>query len=160
MTALIAGVGNVFFGDDAFGVEVARRLAEAPPPDTRVTDFGIRTRHLAYELLEPCELCVVADCMPRGGAPGTLYVLEPDLANLPSAPGAHGAHNLDLVSVFAAVRALGGRLPPMVLVGCEPGSVDPRIGLSPHVVRAIPEALVLIRELVTSRRSAHAREVP
>lgn len=145
---LVAGVGNVFFGDDAFGVEVARGLAAAPPADAKVSDFGIRARHLAFELLEPFELCVVADCMPRGGAPGTLYVVEPDPA------GAHGsladAHAMNLETVFAAVRELGGRLPYTIIVGCEPATIDPGMGLSPAVAGAVPAAIQLIRDLITS----------
>src|SRR6185369_14690375 len=75
---LVAGIGNVFFGDDGFGVEVARQLGEPLPRGTRVADFGIRALHLAYELLDPPDLLVVADCMARGGPPGTLYVVEPE----------------------------------------------------------------------------------
>jgi len=74
---LVAGIGNVFFGDDAFGVAVARALT--PPPGVTVTDFGIRALHFAFELTTPFDLCIIADCMPRGGEPGTLYVLEPEL---------------------------------------------------------------------------------
>jgi hydrogenase maturation protease len=144
---LIAGVGNVFFGDDAFGVEVARALALAPPLDAKVGDFGIRARHLAYELLAPFELCVVADCMPRGGAPGTLYVVEPDA----EAPGSVAdAHAMSLESVFAAVRELGGVVPRTLIVGCEPEVVDARMGLSASVARAVPAAVALIRDLITS----------
>lgn len=142
---LVAGVGNVFFGDDGFGVEVARRCG--PLPDARVTDFGIRSIHLAFELLEPFELCIVADCMPRGGTPGTLYVVEPELDD---AGGLADAHGMDLRVVSCAVRELGGILPRMVIVGCEPASVEPRLGLSASVAAAIPGAVELIRELVES----------
>ena len=144
---LVAGVGNVFFGDDAFGVEVARRLALAPPPHTKVEDFGIRARHLAYELLAPFELCVVVDCMPRGGPPGTLYVLEPDLDD--AAGSVADAHAMNVTTVFAAVRELGGRLPRTLIVGCEPHELDAGMGLSPAVANAVPAAVDLIVGLIT-----------
>jgi len=146
---LVAGVGNVFFGDDAFGVEVARHLAHAPPPATRVADFGIRARDLAYELLAPLELCVVVDCMPRGGAPGTLYVVEPEQPDA-SAGAVANAHALSLPAVFAAVHELGGRAPRTLVVGCEPERVDAGMGLSARVARAVPAAADLVRELITN----------
>ena len=150
--ALIAGVGNIFFGDDAFGVEVACQLALAPPADTKVADFGIRARHLAYELLAPLSLCVVADCMPRGGAPGTLYVLEPDVTDVTGSVA--DAHAMNLPTVFAAVRELGGRLPRTLIVGCEPEAVEPGMGLSASVASAVPLAVQLIRDLLNHPHEA------
>jgi len=143
---LVAGVGNVFFGDDAFGVEVARRLALAPPPDARVADFGIRARHLAFELLAPFELCVVADCMPRGGAPGTLYLVEPELDDADGSVA--DAHGMNLPVVFSAVRQLGGVLPRTLIVGCEPATIEPGMELSPAVASAVPAAVELILGLI------------
>lgn len=146
--ALVAGVGNVFFGDDAFGVEVARRFG-GPLEGTRVLDIGIRAIHLAYELLDPLDLFVVADCMSRGGIPGTLYVVEP--AEDPSdEPLGHG---LNVPSVLAAVRRLGGTLPPTLVVGCEPATIEPGLGLSDAVTRAVPGAIELIRDLITRQES-------
>jgi hydrogenase maturation protease len=150
--ALIAGIGNLFFGDDGFGPEVARRLVAEPPADAQVGDFGIAAIHLAYELLAPFELCIVADCTPRGGAPGTLYVIEAELA-APDAPIAAEAHGMSLPVVFQAVRGLGGRPPRTLVVGCEPEAIEPGIGLSASVARAVPAAVDLIRELI-------AQEVP
>jgi hydrogenase maturation protease len=149
MNVLVAGVGNVFLGDDGFGGEVARRLArEALPAGVEVADFGIRGIHLAYRLLEPVSLLVVADLARRGGPPGTLYVIEPDLGALP--PGGADAHGFDLPSVFAAVKDLGGRLPPVRIVGCEPASVDEGMGLSPPVEAAVGPAVALVREIAAS----------
>ncbi len=149
--ALIAGVGNVFFGDDGFGVEVARRLSAVPPAGASVADFGIRAIHLAFELLNPVPLCIVADCMTRGGAPGTIYVIEPDL-DAPQASVAD-AHGMNLGVVFSAVRELGGTLPPLLVVGCEPEAVEPGIGLSPTVAAAVPTAIDVIRKLLTTHES-------
>jgi hydrogenase maturation protease len=146
---LVAGVGNLFFGDDGFGVEVASVLREPLPPGTRVADFGIRALHLAYELLDPVDLLVIVDCMARQGPPGTLYLVEPepDLETVVA-----DGHGMYLPAVFAAVRQLGGTLPPTVVVGCEPESLEPCMGLSETVTRAIPRAVALIRDLISSRQ--------
>lgn len=141
---LVAGIGNVFFGDDGFGVEVARRLADAPPEGARVADYGIRSLHLAYELLESVDRLIVADCMSRGGEPGTLYVVEPRDLPVSVADG----HDMNIGFVCSMVKQLGGVMPPMLLVGCEPACLDSGIGLSTRVTHAIPAAVNLIRELV------------
>jgi hydrogenase maturation protease len=151
---LIAGVGNIFLGDDAFGVEVAQRLARRPlPEDVRVVDFGIRGLDLAYTLLEPYEAVVLVDATPRGGAPGTLYVLEPEVG----APDESGgtlveAHALDPVKVLRLAAALGGPAQRLLLVGCEPepaaDAEDMSMGLSAPVQAAVDEAVTLIESLV------------
>src|SRR5512140_859755 len=145
--ALIAGVGNLFFG-----VEVARQLAGSPPTNATVTDFGIRALHFAYELLNPVSLCIVADCMPRGGDPGTLYVLEPELDGATATSIADG-HGMSLPVVFSAVRELGGVVPRVLVVGCEPEMTELGVGLSPSVRRAVPAAVELIRELVITHNN-------
>jgi hydrogenase maturation protease len=144
--ALVAGVGNVFFGDDGFGVEVARRLARCDlPAGVAVADYGIRGLHLAFELLVPTPLLVLVDALPRGGAPGSLYVLEPDLDALP--PAGANAHTMDLPTVLAAVRAMGGQLGRVLVVGCEPLCRE-GMGLSEPVKRAVDAAAALVVELV------------
>src|SRR5215472_11988405 len=76
---LVAGVGNIFLGDDGFGVEVARRLARLDLPDwVAVGDYGISGMHLAYDLADGVETAILVDAMPRGGEPGTVYVVEPE----------------------------------------------------------------------------------
>jgi hydrogenase maturation protease len=143
---LVAGVGNVFFGDDGFGPAVAQRLRDRElPAGVDVREFGIRGIHLAYELLDGPELLIVADAVSRGGSPGTLYVLEPDIDG---APGQANAHEMDLESVFAAVRAMGGVLPRARIVGCEVESTDAGMSLSPRVERAVEGAVQLILELL------------
>jgi hydrogenase maturation protease len=155
---LVAGIGNVFFGDDGFGVEVVRRLSAGPAlPGVEVADYGIRGLHLAYRLLDAPRLLVVVDVVLRGGAPGTLYVLDPELEGELDL-GIPDAHRVDLPAVLAAVRALGGAPPPVRVVGCEPGSIVEEMGLSPAVARAVPEAVGMVRELVARARSPAAGE--
>src|ERR1043165_3246641 len=80
---LVGGIGNIFFGDDAFGVEVVRRLAEGGlPPDVCLRDFGIRGIDLTYALMEGYDHAFLIDAAPRGGVPGTLYVIEPALEEI------------------------------------------------------------------------------
>src|SRR5262249_15201119 len=110
---LVAGVGNIFLGDDAFGVEVARRLARRPlPPEVRVVDFGIRGLDLTYALLDGYETVVLVDAAPRGGPPGTLYVLEPEPGEPPAGEAGplFEMHSLDPVKVLRLAAALGGRV--------------------------------------------------
>lgn len=143
---LVAGIGNIFLGDDGFGVEAARRLAnESLPAGVEVVDFGIRGVHLAFRLLEPINLLIILDAVGRGEAPGTLYLIEPAFDG--PAPVAD-AHGMDLASVFTSVRSMGGQLPPIRIVGCEPLSVGEGIGLSPQVESGIEPALVLVRKLL------------
>jgi hydrogenase maturation protease len=148
---LIAGVGNIFFGDDGFGSEVARALSVDAPAGVKVEDFGIRGLHLAYELLAGYDRAIVIDAVPRGGAPGTLYLIEPDVSGTRGTPDAHG---MDLASVFALAATLGGELPPVTLVGCEPAEAEETIGLSEPVRGAIAPALELVRRLVADALAA------
>jgi hydrogenase maturation protease len=151
---LLAGVGNIFLGDDGFGVAVAQRLQhEALPTEVRVRDFGIRGFDLALSLLEGYETAVLIDATRRGGPPGSLYVIELDGAPVGSTDPAN-LHTMCLDEVFRLVRAWGGRLPRLFLVGCEPAVVVPRdasgveLALSPAVEQALDEAVLLARSLI------------
>lgn len=144
MKTLVAGVGNIFFSDDGFGPAVIRALA-GTLQDVRVEDYGIRGLHLAYELLSGYDQAILIDALPRGGAPGSLYVIEPDPAK---AGGPADAHRMDLSSVFAFMRTLGGAAPPLVLVGCEPASIEEGMELSPPVSEAVEPAAALVRRIV------------
>lgn len=147
MRVLVAGVGNVFFNDDGFGVEVVRRLAHRDlPADTVVTDYGIRGVHLAFDLLATPDLLVVVDTVARGRAPGTLYVIDPDLENAPAA--SPDAHAMDPRAVFAALRELGGAMPRTRIVGCEPADVGEGMTLSDPVRHAIEPAIGMIQQLI------------
>ena len=146
---LVACLGNVFFRDDGFGVEVARRLLAGPlPPGALVVDYGIRGLHLAFALLEPHALVIVIDAVTRGGVPGTLYVIEPDAADDGSDPAHTEAHGMSLPVVLATVAAMGAAPPHMLLVGCEPASVDEGMGLSKQVERAVDGATAIVHELL------------
>lgn len=152
---LVACVGNIFLGDDGFGVEVARRLAVRELPEgVRVADFGIRGVHLAYELAEKSYPTVIlVDATPRGGEPGTVYLIEPDLDRLgePVASAAD-AHGMDPQTVFALLKTLGGKPGRVLIVGCEPAATEDEMGLSEPVSAAVEEAVKLILEQVTKTK--------
>ncbi|HWF39877.1 MAG TPA: hydrogenase maturation protease [Candidatus Acidoferrales bacterium] len=151
---LVAGIGNIFLGDDAFGVEVIRRLANKLPESVRVEDFGIRGFDLAYALMDDYEAVILVDAVPRQGAPGTLYTIEPDLRNLQSPDSAFEAHSLDPVKVLAFAQSMGAKLNHVLVVGCEPASLEEdeggRIGLSLAVEQATEEAAQMVQELVAA----------
>jgi|SRR5215813_1601798 len=151
----IAGIGNIFLGDDAFGSEVARRLQLRDlPDDVQVVDFGIRGFDLAYALLEEYEVTILIDASPRGGEPGTLYTIQPDLSELETDARAVllDAHDLNPMKVLTAVKAMGARFQRILLIGCEPGTLeseDGRLGLSEPVKLAVDEAIRVIESLVS-----------
>ena len=149
---LVAGIGNLFCGDDGFGPEVVRRLAASGtlPEGVRAVDYGIRGMHLAYDLLEGYDALVIVDALPGAGDPGTLDVLEVGEGDLRG--GAFDPHGMAPVAVLASLSDLGGSLPPTYVVGCRPGDLGDGIGLSDEVEAAVPDAmqtvLVLLRERV------------
>lgn len=148
---LIAGIGNIFLGDDAFGSEVARRMMGLALPDgVRAVDFGIRGLDLAYALLDDREATILVDAVPRGGPPGTLYVIEPDPVE--AGDSVIEGHSMDPVRVLQMAAAMGGKPRRVLVVGCEPATLgsddDPAMGLSPPVEAAVDEAIRLINSLV------------
>jgi hydrogenase maturation protease len=154
---LIACVGNIFLGDDAFGVEVARQLSgRILPEGARVVDFGIRGIDLAYALMDGYESVILVDASPRGGTPGTLYLIEPDTCGA-SGPDLDGslleAHGMDPARVLRLSSAMGGRVGRVLLVGCEPEPLaeddDFGMGLSDAVQSAVSQAVPLIMSLAT-----------
>ena len=155
---LVAGIGNIFLGDDAFGVEVLKRFTQRPLPDkVRAVDFGIRSYDLAYALMDDWDLAILVDALPRGGLPGTLYTFEPELPDGNERPAAFDPHSMNPVGVLQLVNALGGKLGRLLVVGCEPASVEPdpegNTGLSAPVEAAIHEAVRIIEELIARARS-------
>ncbi|MGE0788291.1 MAG: hydrogenase maturation protease [Sandaracinaceae bacterium] len=145
--ALVAGVGNALYGDDGFGDEVVRRLAGRLPDDVALRSFGIRAFDLASALMDGVPEAILIDAMRRGGAPGTLYLIEPTVDEVGTRTPS--PHALDPVQVLAMVRASTGRLPRLRVLGCEPALVDEMtIGLSAPVEAAVGPACRMIEELL------------
>lgn len=150
---LVAGVGNIFLGDDAFGSEVARSLEETEMPDgVRVVDYGIGGIHLAYDLLDGAGLLVLIDAVEHGRDPGTVSVIEVDPDEVGSA--ALDSHAMDPAAVLANVRRLGGTVPRTLIVACEPADCAEGLGLSDAVRSAIPPAVAAVHELLAEELSA------
>ena len=156
---LVAGVGNIFLGDDAFGSEVVRRMAGTPLPEgVEIVDFGIRGVHLAYQLLDGYDLLVLVDAAPRGRDPGTVSLLEVDLDRIPGSDGQSAplvdAHGMAPVAILSMLASLGGSVQRVLVVGCEPLSVHEGIGLSPVVEAAVPAAVRFVQQLVDGDHDA------
>ena len=146
---LVAGVGNIFQRDDAFGVEVVRQLEGRPwPPGVKVADFGIRGVHLVYELLDGCDVFVLVDAAQRGCAPGTVTVLEVEPEQVHSPNAVMDAHGLAPDQVFAMLASMGGRPGRTLVVACEPADVSPGMGLSDQVREALPAAVRAVEEIL------------
>jgi len=152
---LVAGIGNVFLGDDGFGVEVVQRLAGRKlPEDVEVVDFGIRGMDLAYALDEDYDLVIFVDATPRGGEPGTVYLIEPEIEE--DGVVSPDTHGMDPVRVIKLSRALGARPTRTLVVGCEPKVIlggedydEMLMELSGPVRAAVEEAVQLVESLVT-----------
>ena len=152
---LIAGIGNIFLGDDGFGVEVASKLANHKfPQGVRVTDFGIRGFDLAYALMDGYETTILVDAYPGEGQPGSLFVVEPDLQNLNSAGARTGfvdPHGMNPLNVLRLAVNMGAQLKRILLVGCVPATLGPeegQMGLSEPIAAALDEAVQLVDSLV------------
>jgi hydrogenase maturation protease len=154
---LVAGIGNIFLGDDGFGVELVSRLCNRVfPSGVRVADFGIRGFDLAYALMEGYETTILLDAYPGDAAPGTLFVIEPDLEDLSSAEGqgaALDAHAMNPISVLRTAAGMGAQLKRVLLVGCVPATLGPQegqMGLSEPVAAAVDEAAKIVETLVAT----------
>ena len=152
---LVAGIGNIFLGDDAFGVEVVRRLSNCEcPKNVHVEDFGIRGYDLAYALLKGYDTTILVDACPRGGPAGTLYVIEPEMYDLGTGDGPQAAveaHSMNPLNVLRMATAMSGPLERVLLVGCEPGTFGPeegQMGLSRKIEAVIDDAVKLVETLI------------
>ncbi len=167
---LIACLGNIFLGDDGFGVEVAKRLAgQQLPEGVRVTDYGIRGMHLAFDLAAGFDTTILVDAVQRGEEPGTVYVIEPE--PVPQSPGGavtgdgaggagaggplagmslFDAHGMQPDVVMDMAGRLGADAGRVLVVGCEAASLAEGIGLSPQVSAAVDEAVRVVVRLVTT----------
>jgi hydrogenase maturation protease len=154
-TILIAGVGNIFLGDDGFGVEVVRRLATRKlPSGVRVADFGIRGFDLAYALQDGYQTTILVDAFPHGQEPGTVSLIEPDLRNFGSEeapqPGIE-THGMNPMNVLRMAASMGAPLKGVLLVGCEPATLGPeegQMGLSELVEKAVDETVRLLDSVI------------
>jgi len=155
---LVAGIGNIFLGDDAFGVEVVQRLSNRTQPENvRVVDFGIRGFDLAYALLDGYDLTILVDAAPRGESPGTLYTIEPELSELdeldPRATEIE-MHGMNPSRVLSMVKSMGGEFRRMVLVGCEPVPLsaeeveEGRMGMSAAVSASLDQAVAMVETII------------
>lgn len=147
---LVAGVGNVFLGDDGFGPAVARELARRPAAEgVEIGDFGTGGVHLVYELLDGCDLFVLVDAARRGYEPGTVTVVEVEAepSDGQPVPGMDG-HGLTPEEIFAMLAAMGGRPGRSLLVACEPADLEPRMELSDPVRAAVPHAVRAVEDII------------
>jgi hydrogenase maturation protease len=150
---LVAGIGNIFQSDDAFGVEVARRLSERVlPPGVKVEDFGIRGVHLAYELLEGYDGLVLIDAVPMGEPAGTVALIEPEVAAVDTqgmdGPPVVDAHTMHPDVVLATLTRLGGSVASIFIIGCQPADLRDGMGLTPAVAAAVDGAVQMCCDLV------------
>jgi len=156
---VVAGVGNVFMQDDAFGVEVVKRLLDKGPREgVEIYDVGIGGLKLAYDLLRGYDGLIMIDASKRGGKPGTLYVIEPKEEEINSdlqQGGAIDPHGGDPAMVLRFVKALGAWPPKVLIVGCEPATVnDFEMGLSAPVSAAIDDAVKLVETTIEEIQNA------
>jgi hydrogenase maturation protease len=155
---LVAGVGNIFQRDDAFGVEVVRLLAERSLPDgVEVADFGIRGVHLVYELLNGCDLFVLIDAAQRGYEPGTVTVLEVEPAEVAAGAPVMDAHDLTPDAIFAMLTSMGGHPGRSLVVACEPADLGAGMGLSDRVRAAVPHAVTAVEEILGQEQKEGGR---
>jgi hydrogenase maturation protease len=162
-SVLVACIGNIFHGDDAFGVEVARRLAERKFPDgVRVVDFGIRGFDLAFAVMDGYDVTIFVDATPRGKEPGTLYVIEPDLSELEKQDTQStmvDTHGMNPMRVLNMARSMGAQFKRLLVVGCEPETLGDEeeglMGLSEPVQAAVERAIDLIESLISKEIDEH-----
>ena len=156
---LVAGVGNIFLGDDGFGCEVARRLlgvGHSFPEGVRVEDYGIRGLHLALEIANGYDLVILIDTVSQGDAPGTITVLEIDTAS--EGGGVPDAHDMNPQNVIDLLVDLGGNLDRMLIVGCEPYSLDENLGLSAPLEAVVDKAVGVVQELIEEETAYAGKE--
>lgn len=152
MHTLVACIGNIFLGDDGFGCEVANALmAERLPEGVRVIDYGIRGIDLAYALVEPYQQVIIVDAISRGGAPGTIYLLEPS-EHTSSTQSNPDPHSMDPAHLFSMARSVGEISAKVYIVGCEVadfcGELEGRMGLSDPVAAAVPHGVATVMDLI------------
>jgi hydrogenase maturation protease len=162
VNVLVAGIGNIFLSDDGFGVEVVKhidvtRLPEDVRKDVTVSDFGIRGVHLSYELLNDYDALVLIDAMPLGEAPGTVVTFEPDVESIDAT--SVDAHSMSPAVVLGLLAGMGADLPHVVVVGCQPLTVEEGMGLSGPVMAAVAPAAEAVLQVVNDIYSNAQKEL-
>jgi hydrogenase maturation protease len=150
---LVAGIGNIFLGDDGFGVEVIRRLSTREIPEgVRVADFGIRGFDLAYALQDGYATTILVDAYPHGQTPGTVSLVAPDLSHLDEQPQVVvETHGMNPMNVLKMAAGMNRNLGKILLVGCEPATFGPeegQLGLSEEVEAAVDEAVSMVVSVI------------
>ena len=148
---LIAGIGNIFFGDDAFGCQVVGRCAARPwPKGVRAVDFGIRGLDLAYALLDGTGLTILVDAVDRRQPAGTLFLIRPEVSGQ-ERPANFDDHSLQPEAMLRYAQSLGADVSGVLLVGCQPGPFSEegmQGGSSAQVEAAVGRALTVLEHLV------------
>jgi len=149
---LVAGIGNIFLGDDGFGVAVAQRLlGRSLPARVDIIDFGIRGMDLAYALGQGYHAAVLVDSAPCAGLPGALAVMEAQPDDAEAAP--LDGHRMDPQAVLRLARRLGPLPERVLIVGCRPETISEEwspeslLSLSTPVAAAVKKAADLVEEL-------------
>jgi hydrogenase maturation protease len=159
---LVAGIGNAFLRDDGFGGQVAKKLEERKLPEgVSVFDFGTGGLDLAYEVMRGYHALILIDISRQGEAPGTLYVMEPDADDV-GGPIEDGEtidpHGMDPQTVLRFVKAIGGWPGKVIVIACEPTSVEETgWGLSDEVAGAVDGAVELVVKTVEELRCTSSR---
>jgi len=159
---LVAGIGNIFLSDDGFGVEVVKHidlttLPEEIRKDVTVSDFGIRGVHLSYELLDGYDALVLIDAMTLGEAPGTVVTFEPDVESIDAT--SVDAHSMSPAVVLGLLAGIGAELPLVVVVGCQPLTLEEGMGLSDPVMAAVGPAAEAVLQVVNDTYSNAQKEL-
>jgi hydrogenase maturation protease len=162
VNVLVAGIGNIFLGDDGFGVEVVKHIDIASLPaevrdGVKVADFGIRGVHLSYELLDGYDALVLIDAMPLGEPPGTVVTFEPDVDSID--PTSVDAHSMSPAVVLGLLAGMGGQIPRVVVVGCQPLTLEEGIGLSEPVTAALAPAAAAVCNILGDIHSNAQKEL-
>lgn len=166
---LVAAVGSTLRGDDGFGPALLARLRAVLPPVVNAGDFGTHGIALVQALHAGYDVLVLLDACVRGGAPGTVYVIEPDVPTAPSPITAAGldvladAHVTEPARALMLARALGVLPARVWMVGCEPRRTDDhRLGLSAPVAAALEpaarETLALLDIVIGGQDATESRE--
>lgn len=166
MKILVAGIGNIFMGDDGFGCEVATRLGQRQVPHgVDVADFGIRGLDLGYALMDGYEVVILIDTVDRGEAPGTVYLIEPEISDAATPAQSEqlmSPHGMDPASVLRFIAALEQQRPRVLMVCCQPaflGGEHGHMGLSDAVTRAVDKAVVEMLGLLNELTADETRSL-